>query len=100
MMEAYDVLVAGAGAAGLCAAVAAAREGARTLLLEKSSMPGGSNTQSLVGPLMGFHAGKTQVVRGLAQEIVDRLSRKGGTLGHIPDPLGWPPPLRPLSLSF
>ena len=88
MMEAYDVLVAGAGAAGLCAAVAAAREGARTLLLEKSSMPGGSNTQSLVGPLMGFHAGKTQVVRGLAQEIVDRLSRKGGTLGHIPDPLG------------
>lgn len=87
-MKHYDVLVAGAGASGLCAAVAAAREGARVLLAEQSGILGGSNTRSLVGPLMGFHAGKTQVVRGLAQEIVDRLARRGGTLGHLPDPLG------------
>ena len=52
--EEYDVLVAGAGASGLCAAAAAAREGAEVLLIEQSGIPGGSNTQSLVGPLMGF----------------------------------------------
>lgn len=87
-MKDYDVLVAGAGASGLCAAVAAARQGKNVLLLEKSSLLGGTNTQCLVGPLMGFHAGNRQVVRGLAQEIVDRLEKRGGTLGHIRDPLG------------
>ncbi len=88
MKTKYDVLVAGAGASGLCAAIAAAREGAETLLIEQSGIPGGSNTLSLVGPLMGFHAGNRQVVRGLAQEIVDRLAARGGTRGHLPDPLG------------
>ena len=87
-MQDYDILVAGAGASGMCAAIAAAREGKRVLLVEKGGMLGGSNTQSLVCPLMGFHAGGRQAVRGLAQEIVDRLARRGGTLGHIPDPLG------------
>ena len=88
MREEYDVLVAGAGASGLCAAAAAAREGAEVLLIEQSGIPGGTNTQSLVGPLMGFHAGNCQVIGGLAQEIVDRLAARGGTRGHIPDPLG------------
>jgi len=87
-MERYDVFVAGAGASGVCAAIAAAREGRRVLLVEQSGLLGGTNTQSLVCPLMGFHAGGRQVVRGLAQEIVDRLQRRGGSLGHIPDPLG------------
>ena len=88
MKKAYDVLVAGAGASGFCAAIAAAREGADVLLIEQSGILGGSNTRSLVGPLMGFHAGNKQVVRGLAQEIVDRLEKRGGTRGHFPDPLG------------
>ena len=87
-MNAYDVLVAGAGASGMCAALAAAREGKQVLLVERTGLLGGTNTQSLVGPLMGFHAGSRQVVRGIAQEIVDRLAKRGGTLGHIPDPLG------------
>ena len=87
-MKEFDVLVAGAGASGMCAAIAAAREGQRVLLLEKSGILGGTNTQSLVCPLMGFHAEGIQVVRGIAQEIVDRLEKAGGTLGHIPDPLG------------
>ena len=73
-MKDHDILVAGAGASGICAAIAAARSGKQVLLVEKSSMLGGTNTQSLVCPLMGFHAGSHQVVRGLAQEIVDRLA--------------------------
>ena len=88
MKTTYDVLVAGAGASGLCAAVAEAREGKRVLLLEQSGTVGGTNVQSLVGPLMGFHAGNMRAVGGIAQEIVNRLASRGGTLGHIPDPLG------------
>lgn len=84
----YDVLVAGAGPGGCTAAIAAARLGRKVLLIEKNGYPGGMNTAALVCPIMAFHAGKTQVVAGLAQEIIDRLAAKGATLGHLPDPLG------------
>ncbi len=95
-MTDYDVIVVGAGPSGVLAALAAAREGAQTLLIERSGMLGGSNTASLVCPLMTFHAGETQVVAGLAQQVVDRLAACGGTLGHIPDPLGVTATLTPI----
>ena len=46
-----DVLVAGGGVAGCCAAIAAARAGAHTLLVEQNGALGGSATLSLVSPL-------------------------------------------------
>jgi hypothetical protein len=46
------------------------------------------NTAAMVGPMMTFHAGRTQVIRGIAQELVERLAVQSGTLGHIRDPLG------------
>lgn len=49
----YDVLVAGAGPAGLCAAVAAAREGARVALVERYGVVGGNLTAGFVGPILG-----------------------------------------------
>jgi hypothetical protein len=88
MKNRYDVIVAGAGPSGMAAAIAAAREGARVLLIEKNGILGGMNTAAMVCPLMTFHAGEKQVVRGLAQQIVDRLETRGGSLGHVPDPLG------------
>lgn len=84
----YDVIVAGSGPSGIVAALAAARNGAKTLLIEKNGFLGGMNTAALVCPFMTFHAGDQQVVRGIAEEIVQRLIEKGGCLGHIPDPLG------------
>ena len=47
-----DVLVVGGGPAGFAAAVASARNGAKTLLLERAGMLGGMATAGLVGPFM------------------------------------------------
>jgi hypothetical protein len=84
--DTFDVVVCGGGVSGSVAAVAAARSGARTLLLEKHAFLGGSLTAMGVGPMMTFHnpAGE-QVVRGVAQEVVDRLIAMGASPGHIED---------------
>ena len=49
----YDVLVAGGGPSGLCAAVAAAKSGARVALIERYGTLGGNLTIGHVGPIMG-----------------------------------------------
>lgn len=49
----YDVIVAGAGPSGLCAAVSAAREGARVALVERYGIVGGNLTSGYVGPILG-----------------------------------------------
>lgn len=49
----YDVIVAGAGPAGICAAVAAAREGANVALVERYGIVGGNLTAGYVGPILG-----------------------------------------------
>jgi len=84
----YDVVVAGAGPSGCMAAIAAARMGARVLLVDKNAYPGGMNTAAMVCPLMAFYSGSAQIIKGIPQEIIDNLKKRGGTLGHIPDPLG------------
>ncbi|MDR3172939.1 MAG: FAD-dependent oxidoreductase [Treponema sp.] len=95
-----DIIVAGAGPSGCAAAIAAARMGARVLLIERYGFAGGMNTSALVGPLMTFHAGKLQIIRGIAQEIIDRLVEMGGSLGHIPDPLGVASSITPVDSEY
>ena len=77
-----DVLVVGGGPAGVCAAIAAARNGAKVLVVEQSGMLGGMATQGLVGPFMTCYdkAGEKMIIRGLFEEIVDRLVARGGAL--------------------
>lgn len=53
-MERYDVLVVGGGFAGAAAAIAAARQGARTLLIEQSNCLGGAACNGLVNPFMAY----------------------------------------------
>ena len=72
----YDVVVIGGGPAGSVAAIAAARHGASVLLVEQNGYLGGMLTMAGTGPQMTFHAGKTQVVRGIADEIIERLKEK------------------------
>jgi len=85
----FDVAVVGAGTGGVVAALAAARNGARTILIERKGYTGGTVTEGGTA-LHSFYnlwkafpqARKTQVVRGIPQQIIDRLLKVGGTSGH------------------
>jgi len=85
-----DIVVCGGGPAGINAALAAGRSGARTLLIERYGFLGGMSTIALVYPWMTFHTvdGK-QVIAGIAQEIVDRLKAEGASPGHVRDTVGF-----------
>lgn len=85
----YDLIVAGGGPAGVTAALSAARLGCKVLIVEKNGYLGGNMTGALVGPLMSFHVGETQVIRGLGQELINRLIDIGGAVGHVPDSIGY-----------
>jgi hypothetical protein len=81
-----DVLVVGAGPAGIGAAVAAARNGARTLLIERYGFLGGNLTAAMVNPMFTFHdIHGEQVIRGIAGELVERLVRRCASPGHVTD---------------
>jgi hypothetical protein len=67
--DSWDVIVVGGGPSGTLAAAAAAREGARTLLLEASGSLGGMGTGGLVPAWMTFGDGEKMIVRGLAQRV-------------------------------
>lgn len=74
----YDVIVCGGGPAGLVAAVAAARNGAKTLLVERYGFVGGMSTSALVTPISEFrHFGK-QHIGGIPFELLGRAAELGG----------------------
>ncbi|MCX6375647.1 MAG: FAD-dependent oxidoreductase [Armatimonadetes bacterium] len=77
VMPPCEVLVAGGGPGGLAAAVAAARNGADTLLVERYGFLGGMATAGLVNPYMTYWAGEEQIIHGVHQEIIDRLTELG-----------------------
>ena len=75
-----DVLASGGGMAGTVAAIAAARQGARTVLFERHGFLGGAATAGAVGQFVGWEtrAGR-RVIAGIAEEIVQRLEAMGGS---------------------
>jgi len=72
-----DVLVAGGGPAGIAAALASAREGAKTLLIERYGYLGGMVTGAHVVWVLGVGDGYRPVARGTTQEIRERLEPLG-----------------------
>ena len=85
----YDVVVCGGGPSGSIAAIASARLGVRTLVVEQYGFLGGALTAQSVSPMMSFHAGDKQVVQGIPDEVVERLVRYGASPGHIVDSIGY-----------
>lgn len=96
----YDVIVCGGGTAGCTAAIAAARNGAKTLMIERSFTCGGMLTQGnagitkftehytnnedyrkLVLEKLGISPEKVQVADGIAKEYVDRMMATGNAVG-------------------
>ncbi len=75
-----DVIVAGGGPAGIAAAVAAARNGAKTLLIERNGWLGGMATSGLVHPFMPSYAGDKPINKGIFWEIVERLVKQGAAI--------------------
>lgn len=86
-LDSYDVVVVGGGPGGIPAAIAAARSGMKTLLVERNAFLGGVAATGL--PILAFYdrTGE-QVVGGIGDELVKRLTKIGGSFdGHIPCPL-------------
>lgn len=80
----YDVAVVGGGIAGIAAALAAARHGAKTILIEKQFALGGLATLGLVTIYLPICDGKgRQVSFGIAEELL-KLSIKHGCEGRYP----------------
>jgi len=68
----WDVVVAGGGPSGCAAAMAAAREGMRTLLVESTGTLGGMGTSGLLPFWTPFSDGKTMIYRGIAKQVFNR----------------------------
>jgi len=74
----YDVIVCGGGPSGIIAAVAAARNGAKTLLIERYGFVGGMATNALVTPISEFRKNGKQIIGGMPYELMVRANRLGG----------------------
>lgn len=78
-----DVVVVGGGTAGTIAAIQAARAGAKTVLIERGSMLGGTATAGGVAFPGLFHAWGKQVISGIGWELVKQAVATDG--GKLPD---------------
>lgn len=94
----WDLIVAGGGMAGTSAAISAARNGLKVLLIEKNGFLGGCATASLVTPMMKNNDAKNNPLnQGLCKEILNRLAKYKHSATHPDGNPGW---FNPEELKF
>lgn len=105
-VEEVDVLIVGGGSAGIAAAIGASRNGAKVMLIEKSSQLGGKATQSIVGTICGAHYRSTNktsryVTEGFAKEFCEAVKSASNSkpIAHYQGDLHFLP-YQPFSLSL
>lgn len=81
----YDLTIVGGGISGFHAAIAAARCGLKTLLIEKSSTIGGLTTLGLVNPFMKYWLDEEVLVKGIFYELTERLKKNYGIFSNTVD---------------
>lgn len=77
LSQTWDVIVAGGGTAGAIAGIAAARAGAKVLVIEAQGSLGGTGTNAWVTPLMRNVSAGENLNRGLTDELKARLLARG-----------------------
>lgn len=80
----YDVVVCGGGPGGFIAALAAAKEGAKTCMIERFDFIGGMATAGLVAPISVFNYNGRRIIDGLPWKFVERLQEIGGAREEKP----------------
>ena len=100
----YDVIVCGAGSAGVAAACCAARAGARTLLLERHGFGGGILTAAMIHTFDAIKScvdNDIEVVAGFARELLDEIAALGGaaTSDNPPEALTVHPEIQKVAID-
>ena len=80
----WDVIVVGGGPSGCAAATAAAREGAKMLLIESTGALGGMGTSGLLNAWCPFTDGEKIIYKGIAEKVFQE-SKKGVPHVHYND---------------
>jgi len=100
----YQVIVAGGGPSGLIAALASARSGANTLLIERYGFLGGNGTAGLMTCYNGFRNQRPpeqlQTVKGITAEYIAEIVRLGGLAGSDNYPRQFPHDVRKGDLPY
>lgn len=81
----FDVIIAGGGTAGVIAGLAAARNGAKTLIVEKNRCLGGQFTSGMQGAWVGFSDKLKRCVGGMTWELRNILKNMGAIVDKDPD---------------
>jgi len=83
VVDEYDVVVCGGGVAGFVAAISAARNGAKTALIEQYGFLGGTATAGLVTPVTEFRKSGKPIIKGIPWEFMEKLINAGMALNDL-----------------